>query len=109
MFLFFKSLSSSCVFASLRANFLTRLFTLAGLREAIESGTIELLSSFYLKNKLLFMTHNETNTQELERLLKNKSAKDFQFISNRCRDIIHNTLNSLPLLTSVFQWLQRFP
>jgi uncharacterized protein YbbK (DUF523 family)/uncharacterized protein YbgA (DUF1722 family) len=62
--------------ATIRDNFLVKLFTFAAFRRTKEEQSMEALREFHEKNRFLFMSHSTEHLTKLDTLLKdNKSIK----------------------------------
>ena len=60
-----------------RAGFLTKIFTLAGFREAGKSGRPARLVRYHAENKLLFMAYDQTAMREMGRIAANHENHAF--------------------------------
>ena len=86
----------------LRDTFLTRLFTMARLREAITSKSYDTIQDFYLKNQMLFMCYDKTNTKNLAELLRNESACKNNYFHDNIKRTVFEILNKIPNSESIF-------
>ena len=62
---------------SLREHFLTKLFTLASLREVSASGSMGRLVQFHSANKLLLMAYNQQQMRVMGRIVANPGGESF--------------------------------
>lgn len=60
---------------TIRAHFLTKLYTLADFRKVKQEGTIKALIQFQSINKYLFMAYSQSSLKELGRLTANHAQK----------------------------------
>ncbi len=60
-----------------RAGFLTKIFALAGFREAGKSGRTARLVRYQAENKLLFMAYHQENMREMGRIAVNHEKREF--------------------------------
>jgi uncharacterized protein YbgA (DUF1722 family) len=70
----------------LRDHFLTKLFAVAGLREAIARRSRGALVDFHARNSLLLMAHGERRTRELAGIAANRDGADAATVAERYRD-----------------------
>jgi uncharacterized protein YbbK (DUF523 family) len=61
----------------IREHFLTKLFTLAGFREAKTSNSLKSFIRFHSESKLLLKTYNQKETRILGRIVANQQNKSF--------------------------------
>jgi len=62
---------------AIREHFLTRIFALARLREALASGAMRDLVAFHARHKLLLMAYNQTAMRTLGRIVANPQKRPF--------------------------------
>ncbi|MDH7488452.1 MAG: DUF523 and DUF1722 domain-containing protein [Anaerolineae bacterium] len=62
---------------AIREHFLTRIFALARLREALQSGAMRDLVAFHARHKLLLMAYNQTELGALGRIVANPQKRPF--------------------------------
>lgn len=90
----------------IREHFLTKLFSLARLRQVERSGRMGELVRFQARHKLLLMAYNQTAMRELGRIVANPGGRPFAELATRYRDAFGRALAALPRYTSVVNVLE---
>jgi uncharacterized protein YbgA (DUF1722 family) len=78
-----------------REHFLTKLFALAGLREAIARGQMRALLDFHARNEQLLTAYGECRAQALARILGGRDA-DVASVGERYREQVAAALARPP-------------
>jgi len=89
----------------LRQHFLTRLFTLARLREAIGRGSVHALVEFHTKHKYLLMTYSQEGLRTLGRIVANAEHNPLGQVFSEYREILMRTLARAPRRTAAINTL----
>lgn len=63
---------------AIREHFFTAIFSLARLREVVESGQVRALVDFHTRHKFLLLAYNQARLRGLGRLVANPRGKPFQ-------------------------------
>ncbi|MBN2754599.1 MAG: DUF1722 domain-containing protein [Candidatus Goldbacteria bacterium] len=75
--------------AAIRDHFLKSVFAIASLRDVIKSGKIAELVGYHSRNKLLFMSYNQTVMRKMGRIVSAPGGKKFKEI---CSQYMENLL-----------------
>ena len=86
----------------IRDSFLTRLFTMANLRKAIESESRDELLDFYSKNQILLMCYDKEKTRNLKELIKDREISETSDFYDKLRKSVYDILNRIPNSKSIF-------
>lgn len=81
---------------NVRAAFLTKIFALAGFREARESGRAARLVRYHAENKLLFMAYDQSTMREMGRITANHEKHEFSEAAARYEDALSRLLARPP-------------
>ncbi len=82
--------------ADVRAAFLTKIFALAGFREARKSGRAARLVRYHAENKLLFLAYHQETMREMGRLAANHEKQEFGEAAARYEDALLRLLSRKP-------------
>ncbi len=84
----------------LREHFLTRLFALARLREAVEQGKMRDLVDFHSRHKLMLMAYNQKELRSLGKIVSNREKRSLEEIFPLYVAGFRQALDRLPRLTA---------
>lgn len=90
----------------IREHFLTRLFALARLRAACDSGSASELIRFHAEHKLLLMAYDQERLRLLGRLVAAQSENGFGATARRYREVFGEALAEMPRYTAVINVFQ---
>ena len=79
-----------------RAGFLTKIFTLAGFREAKKQGSMARLARYHAENKLLFMAYHQENMREMGRIAANHENHAFGEVVSAYESALTRLLSHTP-------------
>jgi uncharacterized protein YbbK (DUF523 family) len=85
----------------IREHFLTKLFALAALRNAEESGRMGELVRFHARHKFVLMANNQTELRALGRIVANPERLPFEEVVETYREHFGQALRQVPRYTSV--------
>lgn len=85
----------------IREHFLTKLFTFAKFDEIKTDNTITNLIDFHSRNKLLFMTYNQSGLKRLGNIVANHNNKDINNIISEYEVNLILQLKKMPRYTSL--------
>jgi uncharacterized protein YbgA (DUF1722 family)/uncharacterized protein YbbK (DUF523 family) len=80
----------------IREHFLTKLFTLAALREVGDGGLMRGLVEFHTENKLMLMAYSQRQLKELGRLVANPDKQPFPRIMPEYRAGLETAMANAP-------------
>ena len=86
----------------IRDSFLTRLFTMASLRNAMASESHESIQDFYLKNQMLFMCYDKVRAKNLGELVKKQDMFRINCFHDKLKQVVFDILNKIPNSESIF-------
>lgn len=84
----------------LREHFLTRLFALARLREAVDRGRMRDLVDFHSRHKLMLMAYNQKELRSLGKIVANQERRSIGDIFYLYSHGFQRALDRLPRLTA---------
>lgn len=87
--------------ASIRENFLTKIYMLADLRRVAETGKLHELVQFHSRNKYLIMTYGQKHLNELGKIVANPEKRQQSIIIKEYRDRFREIMDKTPRSTSV--------
>jgi uncharacterized protein YbbK (DUF523 family) len=86
--------------APVREHFLTRVFTLAGFREAVARGTMKALLDFHSRNELLLMAHGQDGLREADQIVANEEGLPAEQVAERYFEALAGALSRRARLPS---------
>ena len=87
-------------YRQVRAGFLTKIFTLAGFREAGKSGRTARLVRYHAENKLLFMAYHQETMREMGRIMANHENHAFGEVVSAYESALLRLLSHTPARAS---------
>lgn len=90
---------------AIREHFLTRVFALARLRDALRSGAMRDLVAFHARHKLLLMTYNQTAMRTLGRIVANPDRRPFAAVAADYRARFNAALARAPRVGAIINVL----
>ncbi len=93
--------------ASIRENFLTKIFLLADFRRTAESGKIHELVKFHSRNKYSIMTFGQKYVKQLGKIVSNPERNQFDAVVANYRDTLNELMVRTPRSTSMINVLMK--
>ncbi|MCP1662928.1 MAG: DUF1722 domain-containing protein [Methanocalculus sp. MSAO_Arc1] len=84
----------------IRDHFLTRIFLLADLRHAEETGSINALIRLHTENKLLYLSYSQVMLKKLGRIVANAGKKPVQQVFLEYREALSGGMKAGPRYTA---------